>query len=1348
MNSVPIVEGASKFTCDTCGAQSPITETLESVGAAARDPNIGKIISECEIVEKVGEGGFGSVYRALDGTLQRDVALKLLLPSLTAKPEFVSKFFREAVTAAQLNHPHIVAIHKFGKETVDGEDVHYLIMEFLEGETLSDLIEKRGELPVEEALSMILQAADALASAHDKKVIHRDIKPENLMVDSRGNVKITDFGLAKVVSTTMHTTKVVGTPHYMSPEQFEGKAVDGRTDIYSLGVTFYYMLTQAKPYKGDNTVQIIYAILTNEPRPPMEINPGVSEDLWAIIKKMIAKDVDDRYQSFREVQRDLESFGERSLRAMVKCPRCETDNPQGRRFCRDCGAPLVVTCPSCSSEEPAGSRHCGQCGSNIALSQNVKETEGRASKARSRGDLGLALRLYEEILEIQPDNADAEKATGELRAEVAKLEGVREEAANLVSRGDLEEALGKVEAALDHLPSAALKSLRTEIETKATVKAVMAHRMVGDTAISEHDYQAAVEAYRKAAALDPDDPEIQIEVRDAEKKAGDLAQNLDDARKQFDAQNFDHAFSAANKALALAPNNEIAVDIHQRAKGYLDSVDSLLAQGREDLADGQYEEAATTFASALEVRPGHEEATSLAREAADRLAAFDALLEKARAGLASGDHAQAAGILDKLDGERPFDDRLNDLRTTCRSAAKKAAAGQRALDLISAGRDAEKQGRLEDAADSYEQALAIDPTVERTSTLLGKVRQKIEDCEGLIRLADEHETEGNFAQALEACKKLIALTPGDMALTSRIQTLERKRNTLDENVEGAEAALEASELDRADTLAAKALEMSPENRLAVKVRKEVDRRRGAAERHLAEAKARLAGELFEEAASLIRKAEETGYRGPELDELRAQSESGRVSVLKSNATRSFRFSDFDGAIKAYDEILKVDSDDRDALAGRKAAVKKNRALRRESPLLKMAASVVLLLGLSGVQLMAVSKPLEVASGNGEDGVAVRPPVVVAEEVDRDPEVPWDRSTLTGEDFQRFVHQGAWGELEDLAVNEAKTFPEAAAVTETLRWVRGMKSAEELDASEKIRRLSVLEPPTDGPLKLIASAKQDEMLERLKGSLLTPDEWVREAKNGDLKALLASLRQVDELGAGGAAGGLADTIQFVEKLGNAVEKAESQDPVQAIREIGAVPEPNTGLLRAAAPEIVAARTSEAIRLALTRAREAEETDLDAASALYDGLVAVLEEVEGDRTAIEKAEAGSNFTSFMSGGADLLKRATSAEEFGAANEYFGNALRAARSDAESRTAREKAARSKLDEVESRLEDELTKVWSHDGKSFGDLKDQELVAAFELFAKYAVIMGREGREDALSEEEADKRLVKLTRERRENR
>jgi len=287
---------------------TPSSETAAPPKGAGRapDPFVGERVGNCWVVAKLGEGGFGSVYRAIDESAHRPVAVKLVKPERAAHEEAVKKFLRGAIAAAQVEHPNVVAIHRIGRD--ERFKLHYIVMEHLRGRTLQSILDKRGPLPFKDVIPWMLQAADGLHAAHQKSVIHRDVKPDNLMLGHDGIIKVTDLGLARMVNKEMKTTRVMGTPNFMAPEQFEGKGMDRRTDVYGFGISLYYLLCHQFPYEGKTSMQIVFAMLTNPPKPLPEQNAGIPEDLWEIVRRMIARTQAERYGSMDEAARALKEF--------------------------------------------------------------------------------------------------------------------------------------------------------------------------------------------------------------------------------------------------------------------------------------------------------------------------------------------------------------------------------------------------------------------------------------------------------------------------------------------------------------------------------------------------------------------------------------------------------------------------------------------------------------------------------------------------------------------------------------------------------------------------------------------------------------------------------------------------------------------------------------------------------------------------------------------------------------------------------------------------------------------------------------------------------------------------------
>jgi eukaryotic-like serine/threonine-protein kinase len=257
-----------------------------------------------EIDSVLGQGGMAKVFRGTDQVLGRTVAIKVLSPQFADDAQFVTRFRREAQSAAALNHPNIVGVFDTGSQG----DVHFIVMEYVEGRTLRDVIRSDGPLHPQRAVEIADAVAKALESAHDAGMVHRDIKPGNIMLTSDGEVKVMDFGIARTSTgdTLTQTAAVLGTASYLSPEQAQGQPVDPRSDLYSLGCVLYEMVTGRPPFSGDSPVAIAYKHVKDDPAPPSQINADVPGDLEAVILKSMAKNPANRYQTAAELRQDLQ----------------------------------------------------------------------------------------------------------------------------------------------------------------------------------------------------------------------------------------------------------------------------------------------------------------------------------------------------------------------------------------------------------------------------------------------------------------------------------------------------------------------------------------------------------------------------------------------------------------------------------------------------------------------------------------------------------------------------------------------------------------------------------------------------------------------------------------------------------------------------------------------------------------------------------------------------------------------------------------------------------------------------------------------------------------------------------
>ncbi|MFI5272388.1 MAG: serine/threonine-protein kinase [Ktedonobacterales bacterium] len=374
------------------------------------DELIGVSLGHCQIEEFLGQGGMARVYRGRQENLDRVVAIKLLPPYYASDPAFIERFKLEARAMARLSHPNIVTVHDAGEE--NGR--LFIVMEYVGGGTLRDHMV--APMSLRDITRIVHEIAGALAYAHAQGIVHRDVKPVNVLMDTTGRSVLSDFGIAKVLATSAvltHDGAGVGTPEYMSPEQWRGGAEDARADIYAFGVMLYEMLTGRTPFVADNYTALAHSHIYEMVPPPSSFNPRISPAVQSVILKALEKDPADRFQKATELSAALEMAVEsqtpvalsgrpvpqpppppqappaqRSQQQqpfpMVACPRCHHQNPANQRFCSACGQSLVpgqappppsaaspqqtgswVACASCGTPNSPLSRYCTGCGESL-----------------------------------------------------------------------------------------------------------------------------------------------------------------------------------------------------------------------------------------------------------------------------------------------------------------------------------------------------------------------------------------------------------------------------------------------------------------------------------------------------------------------------------------------------------------------------------------------------------------------------------------------------------------------------------------------------------------------------------------------------------------------------------------------------------------------------------------------------------------------------------------------------------------------------------------------------------------------------------------------------------------------
>ncbi len=292
-----------------------------------------------ELHRRIARGGMADVFLARDSLLDRPVALKVLFPEFATDPTFVQRFRREAQAAANLSHPNIVSVYDWGEEG----GTYFIVMEYIEGHSLAQTIKDEGRLHPDRAADITTDVAAALGFAHRNGVVHRDVKPGNVLISPSGQVKVADFGIARAVSNQENLTQagtVMGTATYFSPEQARGESVDPRSDVYSLGVVLYEMITGRPPFTGDSPVAVAYKHVQEPVPPPRSRNPDIPPALEAVVLKAMAKDTADRYASAEDLRADLRRFREG---AQVQAAAFAAPAPEATRAVTTVAAPAGAT---------------------------------------------------------------------------------------------------------------------------------------------------------------------------------------------------------------------------------------------------------------------------------------------------------------------------------------------------------------------------------------------------------------------------------------------------------------------------------------------------------------------------------------------------------------------------------------------------------------------------------------------------------------------------------------------------------------------------------------------------------------------------------------------------------------------------------------------------------------------------------------------------------------------------------------------------------------------------------------------------------------------------------------------
>jgi eukaryotic-like serine/threonine-protein kinase len=616
-------------------------------------------IGKYDILEVLGRGGMGVVYKAYDPILDREVALKTMTAEGLKDPVLRERFYREARAAGRLRHPNIVTIYELGEQ----EEVPYIGMEYLHGTDIHQLIKSKDNVPFESKIRIVAQLCRGLAYAHRSGIVHRDIKPSNIRLTEDYQVKILDFGIARLVTSQTMTTNgmVLGTIHYMSPEQIKGTHVDRKSDIFSAGIILYEFLTFRKPFEGESTATVLYNILHQPPHP---MHPPVDEQfppLKKILRRALDKDPARRYFSADEMADHLEEFlGQYAMGTRLgSAPTMEYVLPS--RVEEEPKPEFVEKTPEKHKTDPRAQDllrtakrhvmegHPVQAASHLkqALEIDPQYPEARQlmeivdhdiKKAESdellkqgqnylrEGRYDIALKVFEKILKLEPNHSKAKMLLDTLKTEmIPEIEELLEKAKNAYAEKKYHLSRKYIEEVLKSVP---------EHQEAQEIMIVLKERLLNEefnefmqsaeSFIHEQQYETAMKALEKALRLFPQHPVALKWMNDVEQslKRGQIDQYRSRGNKQLELGNYEEAKETFGNILKIEPKNETArmviAHIEQKIRG--EEIKQLLNLGwRTLMMDRQFEEVIRIGEKILSLDPENAEAKSLISQAQKEL---------------------------------------------------------------------------------------------------------------------------------------------------------------------------------------------------------------------------------------------------------------------------------------------------------------------------------------------------------------------------------------------------------------------------------------------------------------------------------------------------------------------------------------------------------------------------------------------------------------------------------------------------------------------------------------------------------------------------------------------------------
>ncbi|AFL76337.1 SUMF1/EgtB/PvdO family nonheme iron enzyme [Thiocystis violascens] len=678
------------------------------------------------IIRELGSGGMATVYLARQDRLTRSVALKVMKPIAMAGDDFTSRFIKEGQIIAQLQHPQIVTIYDF--DSTDG--YHYFSMEYLQGGSLADEIKKG--IPVARTLRIVKQIAEALAVAHAKGVIHRDVKPQNILFRADGTPVLTDFGIARTEqrnAESMQLTRfgmIIGSPRYMSPEQSTGRPLDPRTDLYSLGVVFYEMLTQQLPYRAEDVVSLAMQHCTEPiPRLPESLAP-----YQPILDRMIAKQPEDRYASAGQLIRALEDFANGTLATSLD----------------DDATQLVAR--GASVRPPADSGTQTASASTDTTQPVDSGTQGRPLSERQ------GVRLMTLLLVV------------------VLVAGI----GLYLARRPPPEPPGSI--GTEQLPPAPPNRAQTAIQYE---KLAIEH-------VQKAQYEQSLEIVRLGLASAPDDARLAA-LQGLIQNRQEVERQLAQAHELLRENRLDESLARVASGLQRIPAHPGLLDLRAELQRRLEErtrqqADALRARAQASLDAGRHEDAMTLAREGLALLPGHRGLTEVqtgARLASERQAAVQAALRQAGDFLAAGTPERASEVIERALEAAPNDSQLLDLRASVRQQSQRQLE-QRIAELFEQAQALRAQGEFARGLAAIDEGLRLDPDHRRLKTLRDEIlaaqeREREQQVADFLKQANTQFEQRDDVASLALIEQGLALSPDNAELLALRDRIDARRRT-------------------------------------------------------------------------------------------------------------------------------------------------------------------------------------------------------------------------------------------------------------------------------------------------------------------------------------------------------------------------------------------------------------------------------------------------------------------------------------------------------------------------------------------------------------------------------------------